>query len=84
MQQILERLDELRGIIPALQALSAKLDAVSRQVGAPGERDPGDAVPPGVAVQSAEFLLSAEDEAALEKLEQDVSHDQDTKQWRSD
>jgi hypothetical protein len=41
---------------------------VARQVGSPGERDPGDAVPPGVAVQSP-APLNATDQAALEKLE---------------
>jgi hypothetical protein len=68
MQQILNELGELRGLKTAVQTLSAKLDAVLREVGAPGERDPGDAVPPGVAVQSA-APLNAEDQAVLEKLE---------------
>ena len=40
-------------------------DATARH---PGERDPGDAVPPGVAVQSP-APLSAADQAVLEKLE---------------
>jgi hypothetical protein len=77
MQQILEQLGELRGILPALQALSAKLDAVLRQVGARDERDPGDAVPPGVAVQSP-APLSAEDEAVLEKLENEMPETEHT------
>ena len=68
IQQILDELSELRGIQTAMQALDAKLDAVLRQVEAPGGRDPGDAVPPGVAVQSP-APLSAEDQAVLEKLE---------------
>ena len=51
-----------------MQALDAKLDAVLRQVEARGGRDPGDAVPPGVAVQSP-APLSTEDQAVLEKLE---------------
>ena len=75
MQQILEGLGELRGIMPALQALSAKLDAVLRQLGAPS--DPGDAVPPGVAMRSA-APRSAEDEAVLEKLENDTPETKDT------
>jgi hypothetical protein len=84
IQQILEQLGELRGILPALQALSAKLDAVVlQQEGARDERDPGDAVPPGVAVQSP-APLSAEDEAVLEKLEKDVPHGEDREPRRSD
>jgi hypothetical protein len=59
MQQILNELGELRGIKTALQTLSAKLDTLLRQVGASGERDPGDAVPPGVAVQSAALFGAA-------------------------
>ncbi len=51
-----------------MQALDAKLDAVLRQVEARGGRDPGDAVPPGVAVQSP-APLSTEDQAVLDKLE---------------
>jgi hypothetical protein len=77
MQQILNELGELRGIKTAVQTLSAKLDAVLRQVGAPGERDPGDAVPPGVAVQSA-APLSTEDRAVLETLENEGSKAEDT------
>jgi hypothetical protein len=68
MQRILDELGALRGIQTAVQALGTKLDAVLRQVGSPGERDPGDAVPPGVAVQSP-APLNATDQAALEKLE---------------
>ena len=68
IQQILDELSELRGIQTAMQALDAKLDAVLRQVEARGGRDPGDAVPPGVAVQSP-APLSTEDQAVLEKLE---------------
>ena len=68
MQQILDELGELRGITIAVQALGAKLDAVLRQVGSPVERDPGDAVPPGVAVQSP-APLSAADQRVLETLE---------------
>ena len=68
IQQILDALGELRGIPIAVQALGAKLDAVLRQVGSPGERDPGDAVPPGVAMQSP-APLNAADQAVLEKLE---------------
>jgi hypothetical protein len=79
MQQILNQLGELRGINTALQTLSAKLDAVLRQVGDPGERDPGDAVPPGVAAQSA-APLSAEDQAVLEKLENEGAQAKDTEQ----
>jgi hypothetical protein len=79
MQQILNELGELRGIKTAVQTLSAKLDAVLRQVGAPGERDPGDAVPPGVAVQSA-APLSAKDRAVLEKLENEGPEAKDTEQ----
>ena len=78
MQQILDELGELRGITIAVQALGAKLDAVLRQVGAPVERDPGDAVPPGVAVQSP-APLSAEDQAVLEKLENEAPETEDTK-----
>jgi len=51
-----------------MQALDAKLEAVLRQVEARGTRDPGDGVPPGVAVQSP-APLSTEDQAVLEKLE---------------
>ena len=83
MQQILDELGELRGIKSAVQALSAKLDAVLRQVGAPGERDPGDAVPPGVAVQSP-APLSAEDQAVLEKLENEGPEATDTEPRTSD
>ena len=83
MQQILDELGELRGIKIAVQALSAKLDAVLRQVGAPGERDPGDAVPPGVAVQSA-APLSPEDQAVLEKLENEAPETEDTEPRTSD
>ena len=83
MQQILDELGELRGIKTAVQALGAKLDAVLRQVGAPGERDPGDAVPPGVAVQSP-APLSAEDQAVLEKLENEAPETEDTKPRTSD
>ena len=68
MQRILDELGELRGITIAVQELGAKLDAVLRQVGAPVEHDPGDAVPPGVAVQSP-APLSAADQAVLETLE---------------
>ena len=77
MQQILDELGALRGITSAVQALSAKLDAVLRQVGAPGERDPGDAVPPGAAVQSA-APQRAEDQAVLEKLENAAPDTEDT------
>ena len=78
MQQILDALGELRGITIAVQALGAKLDTVLRQVGSPGERDPGDAVPPGVAVQSP-APLSAADQAVLEKLEHEGPETEDTK-----
>ena len=83
MQQILDELGELRGLKTAVQALSAKLDAVLRQVGASDERDPGDAVPPGVAGQST-APLSAEDQAVLEKLETEVPETGDTEPRRSD
>src|SRR5689334_3946255 len=53
LQQISGELGSLRS---AVQELGAKLDAVLRAAGLPGERDPGDAVPPGVAVQFAEPL----------------------------
>ena len=66
-----------------MQALDAKLDAVLRQVEARGGRDPGDAVPPGVAVQSS-APLSTEDQAVLEKLEHDVPEADDTEPRTSD
>jgi hypothetical protein len=66
-----------------VQTLSAKLDAVLRQIGAPGERDPGDAVPPGVAVQDA-APLAAEDQAVLEKLENEGPEAKDTEPRTSD
>jgi hypothetical protein len=78
MQQILAELGALRGIQTAVQALDTKLDAVLRQAAARGERDPGDAVPPGVAVQST-TPLNAEDQAVLEKLETEVPETEDTK-----
>ena len=76
IQQILDQLSELRGIQTAMQALDAKLDAVLRQVAARGERDPGDAVPPGVAVQSP-APLSTEDQAVLDKLEKEEPEAED-------
>jgi hypothetical protein len=78
MQQILDELGALRGITSAVQGLGAQLDAVLRQVGARIERDPGDAVPPGVAVQSP-APLNAADQAVLEKLETEPQETEDTK-----
>ena len=83
IQQILDELSELRGIQTAVQALDAKLDAVLRQVEARGGRDPGDAVPPGVAVQSP-APLSTEDQAVLEKLENEGPPAERTEPQRSD
>lgn len=70
MKQMLDQLSELTEIKVLVQALSAKLDTVLQQQGASDEHDPGDAVPPGVAVQAA-APLSAEDQAVLEKLEEE-------------
>ena len=66
-----------------MQALDAKLDAVLRQVEARGARDPGHAVPPGVAVQSP-APLSTEDEAVLDKLENERPPAEGTEPQRSD
>ena len=66
-----------------MQALDAKLDAVLRQVEARGARDPGDGVPPGVAVQSP-APLSTEDQAVLEKLESEAPPAEGTEPQRSD
>ena len=78
MQQILDALGELRGITIAVQALGAKLDAVLHQVGTASERDPGGALPPGVAVQST-GPLSAADQPVLEELEHEGPEAEDTK-----
>jgi len=83
IQQILDQLSELRGIQTAMQALDAKLDAVLRQVEVRGGRDLGDAVPPGVAVQSP-APLSTEDQAVLEKLENPAATAEGTESQRSD
>ena len=83
IQQILDELSELRGIQTAMQALDAKLDAVLRQVEARGGRDPGDAVPPGVAVQSP-APLSTEDQAVLDKLENEGPPAEGMEPQRSD
>ena len=83
MQQVLDQLGELRGITIAVQALDAKLNSVLRQAAARGERDPGDAVLPGVAAQSP-APLSTEDQAMLEKLENEVPETEDTKPRTSD
>src|SRR5690348_4871462 len=68
LQQISGELGSLRS---AVQELGVKLDLVLRFAGLPGERDPGDAVPPGVAVQFPE-PLSPEDQAIQDKLEHDM------------
>ena len=66
-QQIRDELGELR---TALQELSGKLGALL-QTSASGERDPGDAVPPGVAVHSP-APLTAEEQEGRQKLEHEL------------
>lgn len=79
-----ERLGELEAEVSRLESALAKASRTApaetpraaavraRKQPTPGERDPGDGVPPGVAVQQAE-PLDLEAEAALASLEERLS-----------
>jgi hypothetical protein len=75
--QIKQILTELRGIKTAVQTPRRQARRRVATLGASGERDPGDAVSPGVAVQSAP-PLSAEDKAVLDKLESEAPEAKNT------